>query len=527
MAIWSQLGKGEPYRARIEDLANNPWFLSMLINQLQLHTTPPLLPITLQTLLKTTQASLQPAVCASTSNLTRVKPSKQLNMSTTDASSLEAGLTRCETPGSTSSLIALASDNDHDNNNEDEGTPPTSVADSADTSSHSEKQDSPVFDNTIAQPAGQLEVQPVEAVATAAEAIAPQVMAPPPPPPSTGRKSLRARKSINYDFDLQMRQASGHQKRGPTGRHDIVKNEAGTPSSRRQTMSEIPAFDNDNDASMSNTPTPAESSRRVHTPDQHNDSAVSDLEVDDVAQSNAEGQSEADESNDSTKRTTRKDKEEQQKKPEEERTKRRVAQLEKQLALKNEEVLKLQLKIDDLKSGATPSKNTVSPSPAKLKREMKRLGDTKEYTGKVVEEGVTIIEEVWVKGKKLDPNAPPPVKKPRKNARYESTQEPEFAATAAPVVEEKPKEVKKAFAYLKKPVYSGAEYVDPWLTPKQQKDQKASVFQCRKLLPLPMGPFGKALCENRRDYMLPYAVCNPIVGRQQEKPENWSNAKKS
>lgn len=438
-------------------------------------------------------------------------------MSTTDASSLEAGLTRCETPGSTtSSLPALASDTD--NNNERAGTPPTSVADSADTSSHSEKQDSPVVEKTIAQPAAQLEVQPVEAVATATE-----VMAPPPPPSSTGRKSLRTRKSINYDFDLQMRQASGHQKRGPMGRHDIVKNEAGTPSSRRQTMSEIPAFDNDNDASI----TPAQTSRHVQTPDQHNDSAVSDLEMDDVAQSNAEGQSEGDESNDSTKRTTRKDKEEQQKKAEEERTRRRVAQLEKQLALKNEEVLKLQLKIDDLKSGATPSKNTVSPSPAKLKREMKRLGDTKEYTGKVVEEGVTIIEEVWVKGKKLDPNAPPPVKKPRKNARSESTQEPGVVAAAAPIVDEKPKEVQKAFAYLKKPVYSGAEYVDPWLTPKQQKDQKVSGFRCRKLLPLPMGPFGKDLCETRRDYMLPYAVCNPIVGRQQEKPENWSNAKKS
>lgn len=446
-------------------------------------------------------------------------------MSTTNASSLEAVLTRCETPGSTTSnLTVLPCDNE--NNNEEAGTPPTSVADSADTSSHSEKQDSPVIENIIARPAGQLEIQPVEAVATATEAIAPQVMAPPPPPPSTGRKSLRVRKSINYDFDLKMRQASGHQKRGPMGRHDIVKNEADTPSSRRQTMSEIPVFDNDNDASMTNTPTPAESSRRVQTPDQHNDSAVSDLEMDDVAQSNAEGQSDVDESNDSTKRSTRKDKEEQQKKAEEERTRRRVAQLEKQLALKNEEVLKLQLKIDDLKSGATPSKNTVSPSPAKLKREMKRLGDTKEYTGKVVEEGVTIIEEVWVKGKKLDPNAPPPVKKPRKNARSESTQEPEVAVAAVPV-DEKPKEVKKAYTYLKKPVYSGAEYVDPWLTPKQQRDQKASGFQCRKLLPLPMGPFGKALCETRRDYMLPYAICNPIVGRQQEKPENWSNAKKS
>lgn len=520
MAIWSQLGKGEPYRTGIEDLANKPWFLSMLPQSTSTLYRTILTTHNSSDSTQTTQASLQPAVYASTSNLIRVKPSKQFNMSTTDASSLEAGLTRCETPGSTtSSCTVLASDTD--NNNERVGTPPTSVADSADTSSHSEKQDSPIVESTIAQPAAQLEVQPVEAAATATEDMAP------PPPSSTGRKSLRTRKSINYDFDLQMRRASGHQKRGPMGRHDIVKNEAGTPSSRRQTMSEIPAFENDNDASMTNTPTPAESSRRVQTPDQHNDSAVSDLEMDDVAQSNAEGQSKGDESNDSTKRTTRKDKEEQQKKAEEERTRRRVAQLEKQLALKNEEVLKLQLKIDDLKSGATPSKNTVSPSPAKLKREMKRLGDTKEYTGKVVEEGITIIEEVWVKGKKLDPNAPPPVKKQRKNATYEPSQEPEVAATAAPVVAEKPKEERKAFSYLKKPVYSGAEYVDPWLTSKQQKDQKASGFRCRKLLPLPMGPFGKALCETRRDYVLPWAVCNPIVGRQNEKPENWSNAKKS
>lgn len=444
---------------------------------------------------------MQPVIYASTSDLTRVNSSASTAaMSTSPRASLETGETRSDTPTSTiGSLTALASET-----NEQSSTPPTSVADSADTASQIEKQESPI--HTIAeQPLNEVEM----------EASATNLM---PPPASTGGRSMRRRtlQEGAYDINALIRRDSGHQKRGPRRSNEAVKNERDAAVARRQTMSDIPAFDgNNNDYINSESTAEASASRRPHTPD-NNDSGVSDVEM--VAQSSSEGRSDADAKSSTTKRACRSTKGEEKAHTEVERLKRLEAKYAKQLEKANEKVVKLQQKLEMIKKGDTPSKSAApTPSPVKLKREVKRLEDTKEY--KKDESNVVIIEEVWSKGKKVVPGQPEPAKKSKKA-------EAEKAEVA--VIEEKPKEVKKkGLTYKKAGLYAGSEYVDPFWTPKERKEQNARGFKARKVLPLTMGLVGKELLSKNRDFQLPWAVCNPIVGRGHEKPPKWNIATKS
>lgn len=325
---------------------------------------------------------------------------------------------------------------------------------------------------------------------------------PPPVTPATTR-SLRTRTQPEgaLDFDARMRELSGHKKRGPRRSGEVVKKERDAAAARRQTMSDLPAFDGTNNKTVNgNTPAQASTSRRPETPNNNtNDSGVSDIEM--VAQGSVEGQSHAVDGTDSTtKRACRISKEEKDAIAEAANLKRKEAKLQKKLLKANEEVKRLQQKLNMIKQGEDPTKTAVAtPSPMKLKREVKRLEDTKEY--KKIEENVIVVEEIWSRGKKIVPGQPMPTRKSRKA----ETEEAEVA-----VVADKPDMVApKGFTYRKDGIYAGTG------------------VQTRKVLPLPMGAVGNHLMTRQRDFVLPYAICSPVVGRGHDKPPNWANCSKS
>lgn len=413
-------------------------------------------------------------------------------MSTSPRASLEAGETRSDTPVSTTSSLTLPPINVNDDSS---STPPTSIGgDSAETPSQTEKQESPVH-TTSEQPLNEVEME---------EASAAMAM-PPPATPATPASTRTLRKRTQpegaLDFDARMRELSGHKKRGPRRSGEVVKEERDAAAARRQTMSDIPAFDGNNNKTVNdNTPAKASTSRRLQTPDNPANSRASDIEM--VAQGSVEGQSDALDGNDSTtKRACRVSKEERDAIAEAEKIKKREAQIQKKLMKANEEVARLQQKLNMIKQGEDPSKTAAqTPSPMKLKREVKRLEDTKEYKKKV-EENVIVVEEIWSRGKKIVPGQPMPARKTRKA----ETEEVEVA-----VVAEKPKEMApKGFTYRKEGIYVGTG------------------VQTRKVLPLPMGAAGNHLMTRQRDFVLPYAICSPVVGRGHDKPPNWTNCSKS
>ena len=452
---------------------------------------------TAQHILHKLQASLQPAYYASTSYLTRVKSfASTTTMSTSLAASLEVGETRYGSPTSTlSTNSTLRADDNHENAST---TPPTSIgSDSHETSSQIEKQDSP--ENTIAQ-------QPLTEVAPE-KARATKAMPPPPQPAATtpaSTRSMRTRtlKKGDLDFDAKMRQLSGHKKRGPRRSCEVVKQERDPATARRDTLSDIPAFvENNNDKVNGDSAAQPSTSGLPHTPIHNkNDSGLRDVDM--SAQGNMDEQSDAaDGSNSTTKRACRISKEEKEAIAEAENLKRKEAKLQKKLQKASDEVKRIQEKLNMIKQGEDPSKNTATPSPRKLKREVKRLEDTKEY--KKVEENVIVVEEIWSRGKKIIPGQPQPARKSRKV----DTEEAEVVAVA-----EKPKEVEKQnFTYRKAGIFAGTE----------RRPQE------RTFLPLPRGKYFDNLLTNGRDFALPYSICSPVVGRGHPKPENWTNCSKS
>jgi histone-lysine N-methyltransferase ASH1L len=175
--------------------------------------------------------------------------------------------------------------------------------------------------------------------------------------------------------------------------------------------------------------------------------------------------------------------------------------------------------------GKRSRKSADQPSP-RIKRELRRLEDTKEYSH--IDE-VPVVYTVWANGKYVDPNAPP--EPPRKKVKVEEAppEEPE-KEDAEPITNTRKRRVKK---YLGKGLYAGQDMPADsakGVTAAEKKKlaqlpELAKKNPVNKTMPQPIYTGFRMLIAGR-DFKLPFQVCNPMPPGQ-PKPDEWKKMAKS
>ncbi|KAH6887945.1 hypothetical protein B0T10DRAFT_562373 [Thelonectria olida] len=171
------------------------------------------------------------------------------------------------------------------------------------------------------------------------------------------------------------------------------------------------------------------------------------------------------------------------------------------------------------------SRKAVDKGMANMSRELRRLQDTKEFSGI---DDKPVLHTVWSNGKYVDPNAveetPPRSKAKQEPAPEEEETEPE------PVISLRKHRVKK---YVEKGLYAGQEApidISKGLTPAEKKalaqlPELIPSGRVNKTMPLPMFTGLRTLIAGR-DFKLPYHVCNPLPPGQ-PKPDEWKKMTKN
>ncbi|KXH69442.1 SET domain-containing protein [Colletotrichum salicis] len=179
------------------------------------------------------------------------------------------------------------------------------------------------------------------------------------------------------------------------------------------------------------------------------------------------------------------------------------------------------------------SRKTFEKNMSKIPRELRRLQDTKEFTG--IDEK-PVIRTVWSNGKLviLDENGNIPAP-PAKRAKSEplETKKEEVEEKAEKAADAPSKKTKRHKKYLDRGLYAGqsapSDLTKGLSIPEQRKlaqtPELKDYGRPNKALPLPMFN-GLRLLLSGRDFKLPFDVCNPLPPGQ-PKPDDFRKMTKN